>query len=207
MRDRIQNRPEDFFIKADILLIQICYSVLEADSVAAGFQMRQEMDRNEGLGTIEQTDDGYVARLERYLSADGATLWSALTEPAKFVDWLAPGEIDLVTGGKAQLNFVDSGIVIDSEVTACEIPRLLEYSWSSPGEPNRPVRYEISDLGEERRLILTLTLPSDEDVARSCAGWEAHLMMLVASLEGVSIKFPFERFVETREAYNKMLEP
>jgi len=52
---------------------------------------------------------------------------------------------------------------------------------------------------------MTLRTPSDEDIARSCAGFEAHLMILLAALEGVSIKFPFERFLETREAYNKML--
>ncbi len=42
-------------------------------------------------------------------------------------------------------------------------------------------------------------------IARSCAGWEAHLMMLLASIEGVPIKFPFERFQSTRARYNEMI--
>ena len=163
-------------------------------------------DTNETLGTIEQGDGVYHARLERLLPHPPAAVWAMLTEPAKMIDWLAPGEIELKEGGAAKLNFVDSGIVIDSTVTAFEPDRVLEYSWSSPGEPERPVRYEIQPEGDETRLVLELTTPDDEDIARSCAGWEAHLMMLLAAIEGVPIKFPFERFQSTREIYNTQLQ-
>ncbi len=162
-------------------------------------------DVNEELGTIEHLADRYRARLERTLDHPPATVWAMLTDPDKMVDWLAPGEIELVEGGAAKLNFVDSGIVIDSTVTACEPEKLLEYSWSGPGEPERPVRYEIEASGDQCTLILTLITPDDEDIARSCAGWEAHLMMLLAAIEGVPIKFPFERFQSTREHYNQQL--
>ncbi len=161
--------------------------------------------QNESLGRIEHQGSNYVARLERNIPHAPGTVWAMLTDPARFVDWLAPGEIELVEGGAAKLNFVDSGIVIDSRVTACEPERVLEYSWSSPGEPERPVRYELTPAGEGTRLVLKLTAPDDEDMARSAAGWEAHLMMLLAAIEGVPIKFPFERFQSTREAYNRQL--
>ena len=65
--------------------------------------------------------------------------------------------------------------------------------------------YEIEPVGNDTRLVLTLIVPDDEDIARSCAGWEAHLMMLLAAIEGVPIKFPFERFQATRGEYNKQL--
>jgi uncharacterized protein YndB with AHSA1/START domain len=162
-------------------------------------------DRNEALGSIEHKGSTYRATLERLIPHPPAAVWAMLTDPAKFVDWLAPGEIELKPGGTAKLNFVDSGIVIDSTVSAFEPERLLEYSWSSPGEPDRPVRYEIEPAGPDTRLTLTLTTPDDEDIARSCAGWEAHLMMLLAAIEGVPIKFPFERFQATRTEYNKQL--
>ena len=32
------------------------------------------------------------------------------------------------------------------------------------------------------RLTLTLRLPAEEDMARSCAGWATHLEMLIAAL-------------------------
>jgi len=86
-------------------------------------------------------------------------------------------------------------------VSVFEDGRLVEYSWSSPGEPQRPVRWEVAPEGEGARLTLTLTVPAAEDPGRACAGWEAHLEMLQAALEGVPIKFPFESFQAAREAY------
>lgn len=161
-------------------------------------------DMNE-LGSIRRIE-GYVeARLERLLEHERKTVWSALTEPARLVEWLAPGEIALVEGGKAKLNFTDSGIVIDSRVSAIEAPRLLEYSWSGAGEPLRPVRWELHQEAGATRLVLTLRIPAGEDWARACAGWEAHLEMLAAALEGVPLKFPFPRFKEMREAYKTLI--
>jgi hypothetical protein len=52
---------------------------------------------------------------------------------------------------------------------------------------------------------LTLRIPDNEDIARTCAGWDAHLEMLAAAMEGVPIKFPFERFKAAREAYRARL--
>ena len=43
--------------------------------------------------------------------------------------------------------------------------------------------------------------PTGEDLAKACAGFDAHLDMLAAALEGVSIKFPFDVFVQARKAY------
>ncbi len=160
---------------------------------------------NEKLGTINSVNGRYEARLERFLAHDQLVVWAMLTEPERIMEWLAPGEIELRKGGAAKLNFTDSGTVIDSTVSEFEPPSLLEYSWSSPGEPTRPVRWETAPVTGGTRLTLTLQIPEDEDIARSCAGWEAHLMMLLAAIEGVPIKFPFERFQATREAYKLII--
>jgi len=160
---------------------------------------------NEKLGTINRVNGCYEARLERFLAHDQSLVWAMLTEPERMVEWLAPGEIELRKGGYAKLNFTDSGIIIDSTVSEFEPPSLLEYSWSSPGEPTRPVRWETALVAGGTRLTLMLQIPEDEDIARSCAGWEAHLMMLLAAIEGVPIKFPFERFQATREAYKSLI--
>jgi uncharacterized protein YndB with AHSA1/START domain len=162
-------------------------------------------DENEELGTIERRGANFQARLERTIPHSASAVWAMLTEPAKMVEWLAPGEIELKKGGSAKLNFVDSGIVIDSLVSEFQPLKLLEYSWSGPGEPKRPLRWELTPEDDATRLTLTLSTPGDEDIARSCAGWEAHLMMLLAAIEGVPIKFPFERFQATRESYNGQL--
>lgn len=162
-------------------------------------------DSNEELGVLSR-DGGYLhGRLERFLEHDPQAVWTMLTSPQRLPEWLAPGTIELRTGGAARLNFTDSGIVIDSRVSAIDAPRLLEYSWSGPGEPLRPLRWEMHSEGEGTRLTLTVGLPEGEDMARACAGWEAHLMMLLAAIEGVPIKFPFERFKATRESYKAKL--
>ena len=157
------------------------------------------------LGTIRRARGSFEARLERFLEHDQHSVWAMLTDPARLPEWLAPGELSLRKGGPAKLNFPESGTIIDSTVSAVDPPRLIEYSWSGPGEPERPVRWETIAQDGGTRLILTLRIPDSEDIARSCAGWEAHLQMLLAAIEGVPIKFPFERFKSTREAYKALV--
>src|SRR5262249_26890713 len=101
--------------------------------------------------------------------------------------------------------FVDSGIVIDSRVVAIAPGELIEYSWSSGDEPARPVRWMLEPQGEGCRVRLHLAVPPGEDAARAFAGWEAHLEMLEAALEGVPIRFPFESFKAARERYRQSL--
>lgn len=156
---------------------------------------------NEELGTLRRVGDRLEGRLERLIEHDQAAVWAMLTVPEKLAEWLAPGTIELKQGGAAKLNFTDSGTVIDSTVSAFESGKLVEYSWSSPGEPSRPVRWEVASAPGGTRLTLTVGVPQGEDIARACAGWEAHLMMLLGAIEGVPMKFPFERFKTTREAY------
>ena len=157
------------------------------------------------LGSIKRMHGCFEARLERFLEHDQIAVWSMLTDPARLPEWLAPGELSMRKGGPAKLNFPESGTVIDSSVSAIDPPRLIEYSWSGPGEPERPVRWETAPHDGGTRLVLTLRIPETEDVARSCAGWEAHLQMLLAAIEGVPIKFPFDRFKATREAYKALV--
>lgn len=145
-------------------------------------------------------DGGYVvATFTRRLEHPPAEIWALLTESARLPQWLAPGAIELRVGGSARLDFQDSGIVIDSVVSACVPERLL--AWSGPGEPTRNVCWDLQPAPGGSYLRLMLEIPADEDAGRSCAGWEAHLDMLAAALEGVPIKFPFERFKQARELY------
>ncbi|MDO9222333.1 MAG: SRPBCC family protein [Caulobacter sp.] len=164
------------------------------------------IDVPDDLGLINRHSSTVEVILIRHLDHGAAKVWALLTDPARLPEWLAPGEIEPRAGGRARLDFTDSGTIIDSEVTAYEPLTLLEYSWSGPGEPRRPVRWALDIEGPDAcRLTLTLTTPSDEDVGRGAAGWEAHLEMLAAALEGVPIKFPFERFKAAREAYRYLM--
>ncbi len=157
------------------------------------------------LAQLTRDGDWVTAQMALTIGHPPAVVWQALTEPAMLAQWLAPGSIDPRVGGAARLDFADSGTVIDSQVSAFEPGRVLEYSWSSPGEPLRPVRWELAADGEATALSLVVQTPPGEDPGRACAGWEAHLEMLAAALAGAPIKFPFATFKAAREAYRPIV--
>lgn len=163
------------------------------------------IDVQEATGTLTRKDGMIEAVIERDFDAPPQRVWEALTDSAMLCQWLAPGHIAPIAGGEAKLSFEDSGIAIDSLVTAFAWGELIEYSWSGKGEPLRPLRWEISRRFSGTRLRLSLAVPDSEDVARAAAGFEAHLDMLAAALEGVPIKFPFQRFKTMRDAYRALL--
>lgn len=162
------------------------------------------MEANE-LGTIKHVGNRFEARIERTLEHDREAVWRMLTDSSLLPQWLAPGDLSLRRGGAARLHFPESGTNVDSVVTEVDPPRLIEYSWSGAGEPDRPLRWEATATPGGTRLSLTLAIPDSEDIARTCAGWEAHMEMFAAAMEGVPIKFPFERFKAAREAYRPLV--
>jgi uncharacterized protein YndB with AHSA1/START domain len=153
------------------------------------------------LAEFAHTGATLQGRFDIMLENHPEEVWSALTHPSQLIEWLAPGVIDPRLNGRVIIDFEDSGIVIDSAVTAYRPMRVLEYSWSGPGEPLRPIRWELEPVGAAVRLTLTVTVPDDEDLGRACAGWAAHLEMLIATLAGVSTKFPVALFRAARELY------
>ena len=162
-------------------------------------------DDKRSFGRIESLGDGFAGHLEHHYDHAVAEVWKQLTDPACLPQWLAPGSIELRQGGKVHIDFADSGVIIDSMVTAFDAPRLLEYSWSHGNQPQRPLRWELTADGSGSLLHLTVHVPKDEDPAKACAGFEGHLEMLGAALEGVPIKFPFDLFLAARKAYQTQM--
>jgi uncharacterized protein YndB with AHSA1/START domain len=156
-------------------------------------------------GRIRHVDGGFEGRIERVYAHDPSALWRMLTEPQGLAQWLAPGTVELRAGGAVRIDFADSGTVIDSKVLALDAPRLLEYSWSSGTEPERPLRWELNPVAGGTQLVLTVRIPATEDAPKACAGFDAHLDMLAGALEGVPIKFPFQRYLDARKHYQQQL--
>lgn len=154
---------------------------------------------------LERRNGRVVAGLGMALPHPVVEVWAAITDPARMVEWLAPGDIEPRPGGTVKLHFPDSGIVIDSRITAFDAMRVLEYSWSRPGEPERPIRFQLDAIEAGTFLRVTLDAPGDEDAGRTAAGWAAHLEMLAAALRGAPIRFPFEVFKAAREDYRARL--
>ncbi len=145
-------------------------------------------------GELSAENGRIVVKLERNIGHSPAKVWEMLTGSEELALWLAPGKLDARIGGRVQLDFGNSGTPIDCRVTRCEPHRILAYSWSSGDAPERPLVWELEPTDEGTRLVLTLSLPDNELVPIACAGWDSHLEMLMAALEGINIHFPVERF-------------
>lgn len=154
---------------------------------------------------LEYVGDHVEGAFEFLVEQTRDEVWHHLTEPSRLGDWLAPGRIEPRTGGAVEIAFQNSGVIIDSRVTACRPQWLLEYSWSGPSEPVRLIRWELIQAAEGTRIVLTVRIPREEDAARAFAGWSAHLTMLASALTGVPTRFPFEQFKADREAYRTLL--
>lgn len=162
-------------------------------------------DYEQALVRFERGAGRIRGRLTRAYAHPVETVWAHITDSEKLAQWLAPGSIQLHAGGAAKLNFVNSGVIVDSPVTLAEPPRRLCYSWSAENEPVRPLDWSLEELEGDTLLTLEVSLPEDEDAGRACAGWESHLEMLAAALEGVTTRFPTELFLSRRDAYRAQL--
>ncbi|WP_417567617.1 SRPBCC family protein [Marinobacter sp.] len=161
-------------------------------------------DADDIQGSLWREGERVAARLQRKIGHTPEVVWKMLTDSVCLSQWLAPGTVDQERGGRVKLDFGNSGTPIDCQISACEPHRLLAYSWSAGGDPERPLVWELSPDVEGTVLTLTLYLPDDELIAISCAGWDAHLEMLMAALEGVSISFPAARFRASRSAFAEL---
>jgi uncharacterized protein YndB with AHSA1/START domain len=156
---------------------------------------------SDALGELTRCPDYIVGRITRRFEQAPDVVWRTMTDAESLPLWLAAGRIELKLGGAVRLAFEDSGTVIESEVLALEDDAMLEFSWSRPGEPLRPVRWDLAADGPGSRLTVTIKTPHGEDPGRACAGWEAHMAMLAGALAGAPIGFPFEVFKAAREGY------
>ena len=157
-------------------------------------------------GEIHRKGNRVIACLERNIDHDIEQVWTMLTDSVRLPQWLAAGYIEQRRGGVVKLDFGLSGSPIDCQVHAIRPPELLAYSWSAGTDPERPIRWELKQTDGGTRLTLKLDLPDDGNVALSCAGWDAHLEMLLAALEGISIHFPKDRFRRARAGFDNILK-
>lgn len=160
---------------------------------------------SEEFGELSHNNGYITAVMIREVEASVEEVWAMLAEESNRVKWLAPGKIELKAGGRVQLDFKDSYVVVDSKVLDCTINEVLAFCWSGAKDPARPIRFELEATPTGCKIRLTVSIPDDEVAARSCAGWEAHLTMLQAAVAGVSVNFPIDRFKLCREDFDRQL--
>ncbi|MFI6266103.1 SRPBCC family protein [Micromonospora sp. NPDC051006] len=124
----------------------------------------------------ETTGGGATLVLVRDLRHPPATVWAALTDPARLAEW-APflADRDLGTPGAAVLTMVDGATREEhpAVVGRAEPPHLLEYTWGDD-----LLRWELAATDTGTRLTLRHTVADRAIVPMVAAGW--HLCLDVA---------------------------
>ena len=155
----------------------------------------------ENMGTLTRQGDRATVRFERWLDAVIDDVWAALTTPEGLEAWLAPAQLELRDGGNMDIDFGEDGLA-GGVILELEPPRLLEYEWGFPGEPDSILRFELSPRNDGTMLVLEhRLLPGDQSVGYS-AGWHAHLDHLAAVVAGRHPGSWDERFAELLPAYS-----
>ena len=157
-------------------------------------------DRRDDYG--EATDVG-VVRFQRLLPGPIERVWAYLTESEKRAKWFAGGEMDLRAGGQAELKFrhanlnhhrepvpekyrqAEEGVAFMCEITRCEPPRLLSFTWPEESAPASEVTFELAPQGDRVLLVLTHRRLRDRAAMTNVSsGWHLHLDFLADQLEG-----------------------
>jgi uncharacterized protein YndB with AHSA1/START domain len=136
-------------------------------------------------GRLEERDGRPALRFERVLRHAPEQVWRALTDPTEQSAWHpTPARFELAVGGR--VTYLEGGYVAgmaDGEVTACEPPRLLAYTWPT-SDPPKQLRWELAP--HEGGCLLTLVQSFDDrNVAVDySAGWHICLDALAERLDG-----------------------
>ena len=149
--------------------------------------------------------DENTVRFERLLPGPIERVWQYLTESDKRAQWLCGGDVETRPGGHVAMHFHNVSLSEASdgdiprpakyenrpetmsfagEVTRCEPMTLLEHTWEFEDE-NSLVRYELTEQGDQVRLVLTHRRLETADVLLSVSGgWHTHLNVLEDVLHG-----------------------
>lgn len=144
-----------------------------------------------------------TVRLERLLPGPIERIWAYLTESEKRRKWLAAGPMDLRVGGAVELRFrhadlspdiaptperfkaIENGHVVHGQVTRCDPPRLLSFTWDHPPDAASEVTFELTTEGWDVRLVVTHRRLAERSAMISVAGgWHTHLAVLAERLQG-----------------------
>lgn len=175
------------------------------------------------VGEYGTVPEAGTVRLERMLPGPIERVWAYLTESEKRGKWFAAGSMELRAGGKLEFHFHNSklapqaeptperfkqyeGMTSSGQVTRCEPPHLLSFTWSDEQAGESEVTFELADRNGEVLMVLThRRLPNRAEMVSVASGWHVHVGVLVDQLNGHEPK-PFWSALERLEAeYDKRL--
>lgn len=169
---------------------------------------------NDTLGTLTE---GHTLHLQRRLPGPIERVWTYLTDSDLRRQWLASGDMPLRAGASFELVWRNDelsasaaerpdGFSAESravcELLEVEPPRRLRYAWPGVGE----VCFELAPAGAD--VLLTIThrqLSGERLILNVCAGWHAHLVLLIARVGGTPAPSLWATWKHWRGAYEVAL--
>jgi uncharacterized protein YndB with AHSA1/START domain len=169
---------------------------------------------NDMRGTVT---DANTLRMQRRLPGPIERVWAYLSDSDLRRQWLASGTMSLQPGATFELVWRNDelsgsaaerpeGFSAVSRATCqfveVEPPRRMRYIWPGVGE----VSIELEPVGHD--VMLTLThrqLEGERLILNVCAGWHAHLELLIAHLEGTKPPSLWSAWKRHRTDYEEQL--
>lgn len=163
-----------------------------------------------------QLTDGSTLRIQRRLPGPIERVWSYLTDSELRRQWLASGSMPMQVGASFELVWRNDelsaspaerpdGFSAESRAT-CQFteldpPRCMRYIWPDVGE----VSFELEPVADG--VLLTVThrrLSGERLILNVCAGWHAHLALLVARMEGSTPPSLWRQWKQLRDEYEAL---
>ena len=174
------------------------------------------------FGVVTETR---TIRFQRVLPGPIERVWAYLTESEKRGRWLASGPMELRVDGGVELNFrnadlsahveqppekyrkyADGGPTISGQITRCDPPRLLSYTWDEESGVASEVTFELTPQGDDVLLVLTHRRLGDRAMRLSVAGgWHTHLGILLDHLNGREPRPFWSTFERLNAEYDRRL--
>ena len=156
-----------------------------------------------------------IVRFERLLPAPLERVWAYLADDDLRATWLAGGSIDPRVGGVIDLDMKHSRITAEpvpddgyedhhelGTIIAFEPPHVLSYTWGEWFGQDCIVRFELSAVGDDTRMILTHSRIATTNLTVDVAtGWHGHLDALEDKLAGGDGKGFWNNFDRHRKHY------
>ena len=121
-----------------------------------------------------------MVEVEQRIAASRETVFSYLTDPAKFVQWMGVGaELDPKPGGRFRID-ADGAHIAVGEYREVDPPHRLVMTWGWEGRPDVPpgsTSVEITLEAEGSETILRIRhggLPDEKERASHRGGWQMY---------------------------------
>ena len=175
---------------------------------------------------LAEFDGTQTVRFERLLPGPIERLWSYLADSDKRSQWFAAGVLPTQVGTDFSLHFdhaslsanpeptperfkeIAGGLDSHHRLTRFDPPHALGFSWGTPQAGLSEVTFELTEAGDQVRLVLTHRRLSGRDEQFNVAGgWHAHLEVLRQRLNDRLPESFWNMFFEIERAYQRRDPP